>query len=307
MERPETTSGSQRRLNARLLLLSAAILWSTSGLFAKSPIFADWPISGPQFAVRGPLLAFWRALFASLLLVPLIRKPRWNPRLIPAVLVFAAMNFTFLTALTTTTAANAIWLQYTAPLWVFLVGAIALREPIDQRDWLMLVLGLLGVGLILAFELRGQQTEGVLYGLLAGASYAGVVLTLRWLRSEDAAWVVALNHVATALLFLPYIISVGLWPSGQQLIYLAGFGVLQMGLPYLLFARGLRTITGQEASLIALIEPVLVPTWVFLAWHQQADYQPPAPWTLAGGTCILVGLCIRYLRRAPAAADKSKR
>ncbi len=287
---------ARRKLSAGyLLILAAAILWSTSGLFAKSPVFSSWPVAGSQLAIRGPLLAFWRALFACLVLIPLVRRPRWTPKLIPAVIAFAFMNFCFLTALTTTTAANAIWLQYTAPLWVFLIGALALSEPVGRRDWQMLGFGVLGVGLILTFELRGQARDGVLYGLLAGIGYAGVVLTLRWLRSEDTAWIVALNHAVTALLFFPYVVYVGIWPTAEQLAYLTAFGVFQMGLPYLLFAHGLRSVAGHEASLVVLLEPILVPLWVFLAWHGEPDYQPPAAWTLAGGMLILVGLLLRYL------------
>jgi DME family drug/metabolite transporter len=296
MTRGENRFGARYRLTTgHLLILGAAIMWSTSGLFAKSPVFSDWPIMGPQLAIRGPLLAFWRALFACVILIPLVRRPRWTVKLIPAVLVFALMNFTFLTALTTTTAANAIWLQYTAPVWVFLFGAFFLREPIQHRDWLMLGFALAGIGLILAFEGRDQTWVGVVYGLSAGLCYAGVVLTLRWLRDEDAAWLVALNHFVTAALFFPFVVITEIWPSYHQWSYLVGFGVLQMGIPYLLFARGLRTVAGHEASLVVLLEPVLVPLWVFLAWRSEADYQPPAIWTLGGGLLILCGLLARYV------------
>ena len=67
-----------------------------------------------------------------------------------------------------------------------------------------------------------------------------------------------------------------------------------MGLPYLLFARGLRHIPGHEAAGLSLLEPLLVPVWVYVAWHGAADYKPPSWWTYVGGGCILVGLLIRY-------------
>src|SRR5207249_102153 len=87
-------------LAARGWIVAAAVLWSVGGLFAKAPTFQDWP---PD--VRGPMLAFWRALFAGLLLLPLVRRPRWRPQLVPMGLCFAAMNLTYLTAMTLTTAA----------------------------------------------------------------------------------------------------------------------------------------------------------------------------------------------------------
>jgi drug/metabolite transporter (DMT)-like permease len=280
-------------------VLAAALLWSTSGVFAKSPVFLDWPVSGTYFAVRGPLLAFWRALFACIILLPLMRRPRWTPRLIPAVIAFAAMNLTFLTALTATSAANAIWLQYTAPAWVFVLGTIIWREPFDRGDVLMLLCGVCGVALILLFEARGESLAGIAYGLASGIAYAGVVLTLRALRGEDTAWIVGLNHLATAALFAPYCLCLGIWPTAEQGAYLAAFGIVQMGLPYWLFARGLRTIASHEASLIVLIEPVLVPVWVYLVWRHVPSYESPRWWTILGGTLILLGLAARYWRAKP--------
>ena len=296
---------SSGRLQGRLLILVAAVLWSTSGLFAKSPLFDHWPIeSEGGLAVRGPLLAFWRAAFATLVLLPLVRRPRWTFKLVLPIIAFAAMNVTFLTALTHTTAANAIWLQHTAPVWVFSFGVCFLGEKVQPRDGWLLGFALAGVGLILYFELQGQSFIGVVYGLLAGATYAAVVLSLRWLRDEDPAWLVAVNHGVTAVLLLPFVLFMSLWPNGQQALVLAGFGVLQMGIPYWLFARGLRSVPGHEASGIVLLEPVLVPVWVYLAWHGEASYRPPSWWTLLGGVLILAGLLVRYSRAGKQTSNK---
>lgn len=280
-------SFERSKLTGRLWIVAAALLWSMSGLFAKAPIFAEWP---PES--RGAMLAFWRALFAGLLLLPLVRRPRWNPRLVPMTLSFAGMNVTFLTAMAWTTAANAIWLQSTAPLWVFAFGLLWGSDPFNRRDGVMLVSGAAGVGVILYYELTGQSQLGVLCGLAAGACYAGVVLSLRTLRDENGAWLVALNHLVAALVVLPYLVYLNVMPTSWQLVVLAAFGLLQMGLPYLCFARGLRSISGQEASGIALLEPVVTPLWVFLAWRSEL----PDWWTLVGGGLILIGLAWRFFR-----------
>ena len=94
---------------------------------------------------------------------------------------------------------------------------------------------------------------------------------------------------------MPMVLAAGNLPEGQQWLYLAGFGIFQMGLPYLLFARGLRSVTGHEASGIVLLEPLLVPVWVWLAWHTSPGYAAPRWWTLVGGGLILIGLVVRYL------------
>lgn len=290
----------------RLLVALAALLWSTSGLFAKAPLFEAWPVETAGFPVRGPLLAFWRAAFACLILVPFVRRPRWTPRLIPMTLAYVAMNYTFLNALTLTNEANAIWLQYTAPLWVFLVGVGVFGEPVHPRDRWLLFGCVLGVGLILSYELRGQSLWGVFFGVMSGLFFAAIVLSLRRLRHEDGAWLMLVNNGVTALVFLPLVIHYGLWPTGVQTLALAGFGMFQMGLPYLLFARGLRSVVGHEASGIVLLEPILVPVWVFLAWRHAPTYQAPHWWTLVGGACILVGLAWRYFGPA-ARASRAQR
>lgn len=289
------------RISGRLLIVSAAVMWSTSGFFVKAPLFNDWPLAIDSFPVRGPLLAFWRAVFASLVLLPFVSRPRWTFKLVPMLVCYALMNYAFLSALTLTNEANAIWLQHTAPVWIFAVGVLAFGEAVHARDAWLLGFCLAGVGLILCFEARGQSWGGVALGLASSLAYAGVVLSLRQLRNEDGAWLVLLNNLVTAVVFFPFVLYYGVWPSGVQTLSLAFFGMFQMGLPYLLFARGLRHTSGHEAAGIVLLEPILVPLWVFLAWGQAATYQPPQWWTFAGGGLILLGLLVRYtnLRRSP--------
>jgi drug/metabolite transporter (DMT)-like permease len=267
---------------ARLLVLASAVLWSTSGFFAKAPYFHGW---------SGATLAFWRAVFACLVLWPFVRRPRWTWKLVPMTAMFAAMNFTYLTAMSKGSAANAIWLQATAPVWVLLVGVLVFHERAGWRDWLLIAFVSAGVGFILFHESRGQALDAVGWAMISGVFYAGVVLALRQLRSLDAVWLAALNHLVTAIVLAPLAFSDSHFPSGIQWLFLAAFGILQMGLPYVLFANGLKRIPGHEATGIGMIEPILVPVWVFLAWGVS-----PAWWTMVGATLILMGLSIRYIQ-----------
>lgn len=290
-------SGSQftaaDRWRARLLVLVAAILWSSSGFFAKAPDFAGWP----------PLtLAFWRALFACVVLVPLVRRPQWSWKLVPMTLIFATMNIVYLTAMTRGSAANAIWLQNTGPMIVLLVGVLVFKETARGLDWVMAALSSAGIALILYYESQGAAFDAVLYGLASGVTYAGVVLSLRMLRDFESAWLTALNHMVTALVLSPFGLAPlfdtsgaasEFWPHGRQWVMLAAFGMFQMGLPYFLFARSLRIIPGHEASGIGLVEPLLVPVWVCLAWGWREHM--PAWWTMVGGGLIFSGLVLRYV------------
>lgn len=287
----------------RWLIAAAAILWSSSGLFAKSHLFDDWPVAG-----RGPQLAFWRALFAGLSLAPLLRWPRsplpWA-RMTPMMVAFAGMNLTYLSAMVLTTAANAIWLQSTAPWWVFLLGLLVWREPWSRRELGPLALGTAGVVFILGCELAplaagnragSQAALGIGCGLASGLCYAVVVLSLRNLRQVDSVTLVVANNLASATLLSPLVLRSGYWPTGVQLAVLALFGCVQIALPYYLFARGLKEIGSQEAAGLGLLEPALLPLWVWLAWSES-----PAWWTLVGGALILLGLALRYARPKPTA------
>ncbi len=297
MLQPQPTSAE--RWQARLLVLIAAIFWSISGVITKSPDFAAWRASD----AGGPTIAFWRAAFACMILIPMIRRPQWSWKLIPMTLIFAVMNYTYLTALARGSAANAIWLQNTGPMIVLLVGVVVFRESSRGLDWLMAAMASVGIGLILYFEYTkpaGEKFDAVLYGLASGVTYAGVVLSLRMLREFESAWLIALNHIVTTIVLAPWGLaplfdagSAELWPAGRQWLLLAALGIFQMGLPYFLFARALRKIPGHEASGIGLVEPLLVPVWVCIAWGWRENM--PAWWTLMGGGLIFAGLVLRYV------------
>src|SRR5262245_22987974 len=107
MSRPTATDeAAKHRLAARLAVVTAAILWSTSGYFAKLPMWESWPVEW-----RGVLIAFWRAVFACILILPFVRRRSWRWSMLPMSACFAAMSALYLTAFALTTAANAIWLQ----------------------------------------------------------------------------------------------------------------------------------------------------------------------------------------------------
>jgi drug/metabolite transporter (DMT)-like permease len=282
-------AGRTNRFGGRILVVVAAVLWSSSGFFAKAPIFADWPIDS-----RGAVLAFWRGFFAAAVLIFFVRKVQWTWRLLPMVTVFALMNWTYLNGMVHCESSLAIWLQYTAPAWVFPMAWLLWREKPRWADWVLLIFATLGVGVILQAELLGASAIGVRYGLGSGLFFACVVICLRGLRDVDAAWLIFLNQSVTAIVFAPAALTGEVWPDGNQWIYLALFGSLQMGLPYVLFARGLQSVSSHEASGIALLEPVLVPVWVYVAWRGAADYQLPAVTTMIGAVLIMAGLLASY-------------
>ena len=271
----------------QLLVVSAAILWSTSGLFLKSPPLEELPLDS-----RGPVLACYRALFAAAVLIPFVRFRSicWKPALVPMTISFAVMNVLFVAAMTRTTAAATIFLQYTSTVWAFLFGLLFLKERIERGNLVALAFSLCGILWIVAGDWGGDNFIGNLLALGSGFCYAGVVLSLRALRDEDSAWLVTLNHLIGGLVLLPWVFSADISLRGDQWLLVAILGAFQMGVPYVLFARGIRSVRIQEATLLSLMEPVLNPVWVLLVWGER-----PEQTTWIGGAFILTGLAVRYL------------
>lgn len=269
-------------------MIAASLLWSMSGFFVKSPPIAQG--IDPQY--RGPVLACYRALFATALMLPFVRwkSIRWRAGLVPMVVAFAAMNFLFISALTRTTAAAAIFLQYTSTVWAFLFGRLFLSEPIRRGHLAALAGTLLGIGWIVGGDWGGANVAGNLLAMGSGFCYAIVVVALRFLRDEDSAWLVALNHLASGLVLLPWVAMLPVSLTIVQWTVIAFLGMFQMATPYLLFARGVKTIPSQDAALLSLLEPILNPLWVWLAWGERIPLT-----TCLGGLFILGGLAVRYL------------
>jgi DME family drug/metabolite transporter len=306
MTKPTTNANASPATSlarGRLLIALAAVLWSLSGGFSKiltkDTIFG---LNDPKPAALA--IATFRLLFAGLFFVPMLRRSdfTFRPIMLGMVAVFALMNVVFIPAMVSGTAANAILLQYTAPVWMFFASVLWLGEKPDRRSLITVGIGTLGIAIILGGSvLQSGWASGELgvlgLGLASGITYAGVVIFLRLLRAESSRWLTVLNHLGGALvvgvawLLLPPILNIDATPPGTvaQYVTLALFGVIQMGLPYWLMSRGLRSVSPQEAGAITLLEPILNPVWAYLV----AGEVPPLA-TLIGGLFILGALAWRY-------------
>ena len=277
----------------RILIVIAAILWSLSGAFTKVLTQESSFQMGPA-PVAGLQIAFFRALFAGLSLVPVLRPAAisFRPMMLVMVLCFAAMNALFVLAMVWGKAANAILLQYTAPMWMYLASIWWLGERPDRRNSIALVIGLLGIAVIIWGGWQEAQILVVAIALGSGLAYAGVILCLRVLRGASAPWMTVLNHLCAAFALLPLLWFI--WPptpSIEQLLTLFLFGAIQMAFPYWLMARGLRVVSPQEAGTITLLEPLLNPVWAYLVAPRT---EVPSLYTFFGGAFILGALAWRY-------------
>jgi drug/metabolite transporter (DMT)-like permease len=263
----------------RLLVLSAALLWSLAGVFIK---FLDLP----------PLtIVFYRSLFAALIFTPFLRRSDWqlNAPIVVSALTYTAAISAFVAANKLTTAANAIVLQYTAPVFVFLFSRLVLGENISRLNGLALALSMIGVAMISLDSAGEPEVAGVLLAIVSGVLFAAYMINLRRTHAVSPVYLTWINNVACVLMLL-WIVKSQLALSLAEIMILAVMGAVQLGMPYFLFSKGLQTISLQEASLIALVEQVLNPLWVALVVGEI-----PSAATIAGGGMILVGLGARYI------------
>jgi drug/metabolite transporter (DMT)-like permease len=276
----------------RLYVLAAALLWSTSGAFTKI-LTRETAFHLNEPEVHALQIAFYRALFAGLFFVPFLRRTEFSfrPMMIPMVVSFAVMNTSFVAAMKLGTAANAILLQYTAPMWMYLGCVWLLGEASDRRSLLAFAIGLIGIAVIVVGGWDGDQLPGVQLGLLAGFTYAGIMLCLRVLKDASSRWLTTINHLFSAAVLIPFVWSMPL-PTGPQMAVLVLFGIVQMAVPYYLVARGVQSISPQEAGTITLAEPLLNPVWALIVSGEQ-----PHAYSIVGGAFILGGLAWRYWPR----------
>ena len=286
-----TTRSEHRR--ALLLLAVCGLLWSTGGLLIK---FVHWhPI------------AIWsaRSAFAALLLwvarrpsLRGIRRAEWA-----AAACLAATTGLFIVANKLTTAANAILIQYSAPIWIALLGRWFLGERASRLDWLTIGLVLGGIALFFADELAPGHAAGNLVALGAGVAFAFSAMTLRRValahtdeHPVDPLRPVLLGNALGAVLGAPFLF-IGAPPGPTGWAALCALGFVQQGAAYLAFAWAIRHATALEAMLIPIIEPILSPLWVALAVAEI-----PGPWAVLGGAIVVGSVAMRAaLAREPPA------
>ncbi len=280
---------------SRWSVIAAAALFSTGGAAIKGTALTAFQVAGFRSAV---------AALALVLLLPAARRG-FGLDLLPAAVAYAGTLVCFVLATKLTTSAAAIFLQSTAPIWILLLAPLLLKEPIRLAD--LPAVGLAAVGLALVFlgprdaaATAPRPELGNLFALASGLFYALMMVTMRRLSRDAgpgndrslAATVLgnALAFVATLPLALP--VTAIRSADVAAILYL---GVVQIGLAYWLFARGLQRLPALEVSLLVLLEPVLNPLWTWLSAGER-----PSALASAGGALMIVALAARVLlQRGP--------
>jgi DME family drug/metabolite transporter len=280
------------RSTGRLELAAAAVLGATGGAAVKAADFTGWQITCLRSGIAA--LAIW--------LMTRQARGAWTVRHVVVGVAYAATLTLYVLANRLTTAANAIYLQSTAPLYLAILAPWLLREPTRRQD--LAFMAAVGLGLALFFvgveppvESAPAPMQGNLLAAASGLTWALTVCGLRWMGAGDgrrgsAAVAVVAGNVIASLGALPFALPFGSHGVGDWA--LVGYlGVFQIALAYVLVTRALMTIAALEASLILLIEPVLNPVWAWL-FHGER----PGAWALVGGAVILGATTVRMVLEA---------
>jgi drug/metabolite transporter (DMT)-like permease len=243
----------------------------------------DWPSmakAGARSAIAAGIMWAW------------IGRPKftWSPTQMGVALAYFGTVSLFVIANDRTTAANAIFLQYTAPIYVALLGGWLLGEKTRRIDWLCIGIALLGVALFFRDDFDTRGLFGIIVALASGMSFAFMVMLLRREKDASPESSLLLGNLLCAAVGLPF--GWGQNLSGTEWTILGILGVVQLGIPYILYSIAIKRVTALEAILIPMLEPILNPIWVALTRGEV-----PGAWSLVGGGLVLAAVLMRSLVR----------
>jgi drug/metabolite transporter (DMT)-like permease len=273
------THASRRR--AILLLLLTALLWSTSGLFVK--LLHGHPLS--IFSARG--------IVASVVFLIWLRRVRLRitPFLAAGAAGYMGAQFLFILSTRLTTAANAIFLQYTAPIYVLILGVLFLGERPRRIDWITMLVIFAGMLLFFGQDLTLEGLYGNLAAVLGGVALAVMIVGTRAQKDSHPAQVFLIGSCLGGLIGLPSALQ-ETW-SLADVVIIGYLGIFQTGLAAVLYSIAIREVPALESNLILMLEPVLNPLWVFLVIGES-----PAPVALIGGAVMLGAIAVRAVAGA---------
>lgn len=271
--------------------MAAALLWSTGGLFIKLSHLSSLELS------------FGRSLCAAITVAIWTRREGFgiNRLTIITSLLYAALLLLFVIATKETTAANAIFLQYTAPIYMLVFEPLLYKEKFRRVDLVVVAVCVAGMSLFFIGELKPGELQGNMAALASGLCMAFYFLLLRHARSREVnrASSVIYGNLILVLLTAPMGLRALPGISAQEAAIVLYLGVIQIGLAYALFTLGMaRGVRSLDAGIVAYIEPVLNPLWVFIFLGER-----PSRGALLGGVVIITAVVSHTLwsaRKAPA-------
>jgi drug/metabolite transporter (DMT)-like permease len=263
------------------MLIFAAVLWSSSGVLIK---VTDWH---PLAILSG------RSAVAAILFLAYLRPKRlqWTRLQVIGAIFVVAAQLGFIMATKLTTAANAIFLQYAAPIYVILFGWWLLGERPQRADWLAMPVIFAGLLLFLGEDLTWSGFAGNALAIFSGVAMAALIVTMRLQKDGNPANTILLGNFIGAAVGLPWLLRASFTPANVAIItYL---GLFQFGLAFILYSAAIKHVPALEATLLLMLEPILNPIWVFLVIGER-----PGQAAMLGAALVLSAVFLRALHAA---------
>jgi len=266
-----------------LILISiTAFLWSSSGLFIKI-------LSLDAFQIL-----FYRSSIAAItiFIVSVLRKKelKFEKDIISnlCAISFAGILILFVTANKLTTSANAIFLQFTAPIYLLFLEPVFLKTKFNKKNLITVLISIAGMALFFFGKLEVGNIWGNIIAILSGISFAFFSLFLKWKKQlhgkENTINNVIMGNMLVAFFCFPFIYDkLAITPAETWiLLYM---GVIQIGISYVIFNEGIKYVSATESMIIAMLEAIFNPIWVFIGVGET-----PSVFAVAGGVIILAAI-----------------
>lgn len=269
----------------------AALLWSSGGLFIKILTLDAFQIS------------FYRSAIAAITIIVISKanKKKLNFEFdiisVLCSLCYALVLIMFVVAAKLTKVANAIFLQFTAPIYLLILEPIFLKTKFEKKNLIALVFCFTGMVLFFFGKLELSGIQGNLIAIGSGISFALFTLFLKWKKqihkTEDTMIYIVVGNILVCLFCLPLIFN-NLTLDFTQFLILLYMGIFQIGISYIIFNEGIKYISATESMIIAMLEAILSPIWVFLGVGEV-----PSGYAIAGSLIILITIVWRNLFLKP--------
>lgn len=257
----------------------AGLLWSTGGLLIK------------LISLTAMQLAFFRCFIAAITFGSLFRKKILLVNKLTFInsVFYAAILITFVIATKKTTAANAIFLQSTAPIYVLIFEPIFNKTKYERINVITVAVCMVGMLLFFVGKIEPGHLEGNIIALISGLAFASFFLGMKKNYPKFQNSSIFYGNVLVAIISIPFLFSLETLKTDDFLM-VTFLGVFQIALAYAFFSAGLKRIFAVEASIISMIEPVLNPVWVFIGYGEI-----PSVTGIIGGIIILTSITVRSL------------
>ena len=260
-------------------MLVCAALWSIAGIFIKLIPWNGFAVAGLRSLIAGITLYIATRIMGYEYIL--------NKKSIVTGIFSGLTYLCFVCANKLTTAANAIVLQFTSPVFIVIYSALFFKKPVRKQDLLVVIFTLLGIALFFLDKLESGYILGNIVAIAAGLFMAGMFVAVGEIDEEERYSGILNGQILTFLVGLPFVIATKPVFTSVAVVSILILGVFQLGIAYVLYVKSSRYCPPLDCCLLGAVEPLLNPVWVFLF-----DGERPGIFALFGSVIVIVSITV---------------